>query len=224
MEDKPDTRQSRFMGTPQHELGLRDTALLIIDMQYLDAHLDYGICRHARDAGEDLAYYDQRLKLAVPNIADLLAAFRIRKMEVIYSHIASLTPDGRDRSLSHKKAGIHAPPGSREAQILEEIAPVSGEIVLSKTVASVFAGTMIDYVLRNIGISTIVLAGVLTSGCVYSAMHDAYNRNYNVVLVEDACADLDREFHKNSIDVFRVAAMVTSTRGLIERLPVGTGA
>ena len=219
MEGQADARQSRFMGTPTHEIGLQDTALLVIDMQYLDAHIDYGLCRRARDAGEDISYYRDRLQLVVPNIAELLAAFRARKMEVIYSHIASLTPDGRDRSRSHKKAGLHAPLGTREAQILDEIAPIDGEIVLPKTVSSVFVGTTIDYVLHNIGISTLVLTGVLTSGCVYSAMHDAYNRNYNIVLVEDACADLDREFHQTSIDVFRVAAMVTSTQDLLKALP-----
>jgi nicotinamidase-related amidase len=216
-----DARQSRFLGTPQHELGLRDTALLVVDMQYLDAHLEYGLCRRAREAGEDLTYYAGRLQTVTSNIERLLTAFRARGMEVLYSRIASLTPDGRDRSLAHKVAGIHAPPGSRESMILEEIAPAADEIVFSKTVSSVFVGTNIDYVLRNIGIDTLVVTGVVTSGCVEAAVRDAFDRNYKIVLVEDACADLVQEFHQTAIDVLRLAAMVVNTGAVLAALPKG---
>ena len=218
MDHGPDARQSRFIGAPQHDFPTRNTALLVIDMQYFDAHLDFGLCRRARDAGEDLSYYDQRLKTVIPNIAELLTAFRAREMEVIYTHIASLTPDGRDRSAAHKLLGFHAPPGSRESQILDEIAPLDGEIILSKTVGNVFAGTNIDYVLRNIGITTLVMTGVLTSGCVNAALISAFDHNYKVVVVEDACADLVQEFHETSIDLMRVGAMVTSTLEVIRAI------
>ncbi|HBY96775.1 MAG: cysteine hydrolase [Ardenticatenaceae bacterium] len=219
MDGGADAHQSRFLGSPRHQPGLHDTALLVTDMQYLDAHPDYGLCRRMRDAGADLSYYNHRLQLATANIARLLAAFRARHMEVIYSRIESLTSDGRDRSLAHKTAGIHAPPGSRESMILEAITPADGEIVLSKTASSVFVGTIIDYVLRNIGISVLVVTGVVTSGCVEAAVRDAFDRNYKIVLVEDACADLVQAFHETAIDVLRLAAMVTTTKALIASLP-----
>ncbi len=219
MDSGSDARQSRFLGTPEHSLHREETALLVVDMQYLDAHPDYGFCRQAREAGEDLAYYESRLKTATANLQKLLAAFREHRMEVIYTRIASLTQNGRDRSLAHKTVNIHAPPGSRESMILEEIAPLGDEIVFSKTVSSVFAGTNIDYVLRNIGIKTLVATGVLTSGCVNAAILDAFDRNYNIVLVEDACADLVEDFHKTTIDILRVAAMTVGTHELIEKLP-----
>jgi nicotinamidase-related amidase len=219
LNDGAGARQARFLGSPRHELGLRDTALLVVDMDYLDAHLEYGLCRRARQCGEDLSYYAARLDVIGSNIVRLLAAFRARGMEVMFSRVASLTLDGRDRSLAHKTAGIHAPPGSHESEILEGIAPLDGEIVFSKTVSSVFVGTNIDYVLRNIGIRTLVVTGVVTSGCVEAAVRDAFDRNYQVVLVEDACADMAEAFHRTAIEVLRLAAEVVTTNRVVQSLP-----
>jgi nicotinamidase-related amidase len=210
--------QSEFYGSPSHQYALGDTALLIVDMDYLDTHPAYGVCRRAREAGADIAYYQSRIALAVANTAKLLEAFRARRMEVIFSRIMCLTGDGRDRSSAHKNAGILSLPGSREAMILEEIAPRDGELLFSKTVSSVFVGTNIEYVLRNVGIRTLVVTGVLTSGCVEAAVRDAFDRNYQVILVEDACADLVRSFHENAVQVLRVAAVVTTTKEVLRAL------
>lgn len=172
-----------------------NTALLVIDMQYEDAHADYGLCARFKTRGEEEAvqYYVDRLALVVSNTQRLLAAFRDRGMQVIYTRIESLTKDGRDRSLEHKSLGIHCPPGSREAQILEGIAPQDDDIVLSKTCGSVFNGTMIDYVLRNMGIQNLVVVGVVTSGCVEVTVRDAADRSYGVIVVDDACATWTEE-------------------------------
>ena len=185
------------------ELGItrENTALLIIDMQYEDAHADYGLCARFKARGEEegVQYYLGRLALIVPNIQKLLAAFRERSMQVIYTNIESLTKDGRDRSQEHKGLGIHVSPGSREAQILEAIAPNDDEIVLSKTCGSVFNGTVIDYVLRNIGIRNLVVVGVVTSGCVEITVRDAADRSYGVIVVEDACATWTEEMQAASM-------------------------
>ena len=188
-------------------------------MQYLDAHPGFGCCRQALEAGEDLAYYEARLKTATGNLQKLLAAFRERGIVVIYIRIASLTQDGRYRSMAHKTLHIHAPPGSRESMILDEIAHQGDEIVFAKTVSSVFAGTNIDYVLRRIEIKTLVATGVLTSGCVNAAVLDAFDRNHNIVLVEDACADLVEEFHETTSGILRVATMTVGTDELIKNPP-----
>ncbi len=180
----------RHRRLPELLITHENTALLIIDMQYEDAHPDYGLCARFKTRGEQEAvqYYVNRLALIVPSIQRLLAAFRDRGMQVIYTRIESLTKDGRDRSLEHKSLGIHCSPGSKEAQVLGEIAPKDDEIVLSKTCGSVFNGTMIDYVLRNIGIQNLIVVGVVTSGCVEVTVRDAADRSYGVIVVEDACA------------------------------------
>jgi nicotinamidase-related amidase len=191
----------RHKKLPELRITRENTALLIIDMQYEDAHPDYGLCARFKTRGEQEAvkYYTDHLATIVPNTQRLLAAFRDRGMEVIYTRIESLTKDGRDRSLEHKSLGIHSFPGSKEAQVLEEIAPRADEIVLSKTCGSVFNGTMIDYILRNIGIQNLVVVGVVLSGCVEVTVRDAADRSYGVIVVEDACATWTEEMHGASI-------------------------
>jgi nicotinamidase-related amidase len=191
-------------------------------MQYGDAHRDFGHLRRMVERGDGAAieYYASRLEtLVIPNIRRLLTAFRGAGMEVIHTHIQSLTRDGRDRSLQHKSLGIHHPPGSREAQILEEVAPRGDEIVLTKTCGGVFNGTRLDYVLRNLGIRTLVIAGVVTSGCVELAVRDASDRGFAVVVVDDATATWLPEMQASAERAMReIYAKVKSTDEVIQRV------
>jgi nicotinamidase-related amidase len=202
-----DTTSSDSLGimrfTPQAVVHLdrQETALLIVDMQYYDAHPDYGVCLKAKQEGreEEARYYVQQLGRIVPTIRRLQDSFRAKGMEVIHIRIASLTRDGRDRSRKHKEGGVLVPPDSKEAQILEELQPVGDEIVISKTDGAVFPSTNIDYVLRNLGIKQLVIVGVVTHGCVEDAVRGAVARNYSVVLVEDACASYTEAMHRNAL-------------------------
>ncbi|HET7055688.1 MAG TPA: isochorismatase family cysteine hydrolase, partial [Thermomicrobiales bacterium] len=167
------------------------SALLIIDVQYLDAHPDYGTLAHARELGlsDSYTYYTERLQdLVIPNIQRLQASFRQHGMEVVHVHIESLTTSGRERGWLYRTLAIGAPRGSREAEILPEVAPVGDELVIAKTSSSPFNSTNIDVMLRNLGIEQLVLVGVMTSGCVESTARDAADRGYDVILVTDACA------------------------------------
>lgn len=184
---------------------LTGAALLVVDMQYADAHPEHGICQDLKDRGllEEYEYYRTRLRSIVPNIQSLLAAFRAEGMPVFHSVIRSLLPGGEDRCRRHKKIGLHVPPGSKEGEVLEELAPLAGEPVLAKTTASVFNSTTLDRVLRNIGCDTLVVAGVVTNGCIESTVRDAADLSYNVVLVEDACGALTPELHEASLRTLR---------------------
>src|ERR687895_759953 len=92
------------------ELRRGDTALIVVDMQYLDADWGSGAVLEARRAGfeQELTYYRDRLELIVPNIRRLQDACRAKGIEVIHTKIASLTADGRDRFPVHKELGYHA--------------------------------------------------------------------------------------------------------------------
>lgn len=225
MPNKVDDRLlHRHNRLPEPDIRLDNTALLVIDMQYGDAHPDYGTLRRMRERGdgEVIAYYLERLqKLVIPNIRRLQDACRERGIEVIHTCIRSLTQDGRDRSLEHKNLGIHHPPGSRESEILEELAPVGDEIVLTKTCGGVFNGTNIEYVLRNLGIEQLIVAGVITSGCVEVAVRDASDRSFSVLLVSDACASWSADMEAAAIRAMcEIYAKVENTDQVIEWLPV----
>ena len=79
--------------------------------------------------------------------------------------------------------------------MLGAIAPAEDEIVLSRSSSSVFISTNIDYVLRNLGVRSLIIAGVLTDQCIDSAVRDACDLGYLVTVPTDACATLTAERH-----------------------------
>jgi len=206
---------------PEVHLKRKNTALLIVDMQYLDAHKDYGIFLNARNKGVEKAmdYYRNRLGIIVPNIAKLQKAFRAKNIEVIQTKIASLTLDGRERSKGHKDKKIFAAKGSKEAEILKELKPLENEIVLPKTASGVFNATAIDQILRNLRIESLVITGVVTNNCVENAVRDACDRGYAVIVVEDGCAAVTEELHLAALRAMRDHfAKVKSTAEVIRLL------
>jgi nicotinamidase-related amidase len=213
--DRSGRLRHRYGVLPDPELRAGDTALLVIDLQYGDAHADYGVLRRMRERGDEeiAAYYIDRLEtLVIPNVRRLQDVCREAGIEVIHTKIESLTEDGRDRSLEHKRLNIHHPPGSIDARFREEVAPQGDEIVLTKTCGGVFNGTNIEYVLRNLGIANLIVAGVITSGCVEVAVCDAADRGFSVTLAEDACSSWSEEMENAAIRAMsEIYAKVLST-------------
>jgi nicotinamidase-related amidase len=191
---------------PDPELGGPQTALLIIDMQYHGASREDGLIKKRLAEGntDAVAYVLDRIEgTTVPSIQRLQSAFRAAHMEVVHVKTQSLTKDGRDRGPAAKRHGTHMPPGTRSADILDEIAPAGDEIVISKTCSGVFNCTNIDYVLRNVGISTLVIGGMVTGSCVDLAARDAADRGYFVVVAEDATASWSAEMQAQAIENLR---------------------
>lgn len=197
-----------------------DTALLCIDIQYLDAAEGYGVFREPDKSGvpeEGRRYYFDRLKQTViPNTQKLQNAFREHKLEVVHTRIKSLTKDGRDRSEGHKRLKLLAPPGSKEAEFLDEIAPIDDEIVIDKTASGVFPSTNLHYVLRNMGINALFVLGVYTNECVESTVRYACDLGYFVTIISDACATVTPELHNASLATLkdRYARVITTEQAL----------
>ena len=197
------------------------SALLFIDVQNFGAHRQGaefdGLS--AAEIDEKYGYYFARLEtVALPNMRRLQAACRAAGVEVMYTVIESLTQDGRDRSLDYKITGFHVPKGSWDAKVLGAIAPEGDEIVVPKTSSSVFISTNIDYVLRNLGVRQLVIAGLLTDQCVESAVRDACDLGYLVTLVSDACATHSQERHDNTLRAIRGYCRQRTTDELLAEL------
>lgn len=207
---------------PDPDLAGRQTALVIIDMQYHGASRDHGLIgKRIADGDTDaVAYVIDRLeRTVVPNIRRLQASFRGAGMEVVHVKTQSLTADGRDRGPAAKRHGTHVRPGTRSADILDEIAPLADEIVISKTCSGVFNCTNIDYVLRNMSVSTLVITGMVTGSCIDLAARDAADRGFFVVIAEDATASWTAEMQAQSIDDLRDrAAKVMTTDEIVGRI------
>jgi ureidoacrylate peracid hydrolase len=177
-------------------------ALLIIDMQYLDAHPDGWMGRLAREKGKEdlLKYRFEAIADIISNIQKLQQTCRAAGIEVIHVRIAFLTRDARDGIPALASRGACTPYDGREAEILEELRPVGDEIVINKTSSGAFNSTAIDQILRNLGIEHLLVTGVVTNGCVELTARDAADRGYWVTLVSDGCAASTPELHANAIE------------------------
>lgn len=182
-------------------------ALLVIDVQN-------GSCNatHAASLPEFHAAATGRV---IPNIVRLLAAFRAARLEVIHMVIENLTHDGRDRSLDYKLSGFFYAKGSSEAQPLAEVAPVGDEIALPKTSSSVFNSTMLDYLLRNIGIEDVFVVGFLTDQCVDHAVKDGADRGYYMSCVHDACMAESEARHAAALECFKGYCRMLDTEAVL---------
>ena len=200
---------------------LDDVALLVIDVQYYCASPGEGENSHfsRSDIPPDKRYFFERLESTVlPSIAALQEELRSAGCEVIFSTIESLTRDGRDRGIDHKISDIHVPRGSRDAKVLEEVQPLEDEICLPKTTSSVFSSTTIDYVLRSLEVKRLIVTGLLTDQCVVSAVRDACDRGFLVIVPEDCCATYTRERHDWALALSSGYCRLTDSSTLIEEI------
>ena len=203
------------------EIDPRHAALLIIDMQNYTARRDGGEYRDLseQEIEERFGFFFRMLDdTALPNLRRLLTACRRGRIEVLYTIIESLTEDGRDRSLDYKISGLHVPKGSWDARVIEAIAPAEDEIVIPKTSSSPFLSTNIDYVLRNLGVRSLIIAGILTDQCIDSAARDACDLGYLVTIATDACATHSRERHEWSLRNNRGYARQRTTAELVAEI------
>ena len=184
------------------------TALLIMDLQYYFAMPKIG--QHLTTDVEDKPYYFERIKqVVVPNIQDLQ---RNASIEIIYSVVESATLNGRERSSAHKAAGFHVPKGSFEGKVLDSISPRENEIVIPRTAISVFGTTGLDFVLRNLGIRHLVVAGVSTLGSLSAAVRDASDRGYVVSVIADGIVFENQNMHHQFLqEVSQYGVHVIST-------------
>ena len=113
-------------------------------------------------------------------------------------------------------------PDRPDAAVLPAIAPLDDEILLPKTASSVFNATHIDYVLRNLGVEHLAIAGVLTEQCVESAVRDACDRGYRVTLVTDACTSITAQRHANALLTTAGYCRQLITAELLAELPPTT--
>ena len=129
-----------------------------------------------------------------------------------------MTADGRDRSLDYKITGFHVPRGSPDAHMVDELAPAGDEMIFPKTSSSVFISTNIDYVLRNLGVKYLIIAGCLTDQCIDSAVRDACDLGYLVTVPVDAVVTQSQERHDWSLRNNRGYCRQRTTQELLEEI------
>jgi nicotinamidase-related amidase len=154
----------------------------------------------------------------VANAARLADAFRKNGMPVFLVRVAALGPD-RLSPLADEK---WQPPANLPAdwsEIVEELGPRPGDIVIGKKQWGAFYGTDLDLQLRRRGLKTIVLCGIATNYGVESTARFAYEYGYQQIFAEDAMASLAPEMHAASVNfVLKRLGRVRSTDEIVAAL------
>ncbi len=177
-------------------ISRKDTALLIIDMQ--NSFLS------ARGSMAAIGLPPAELQPALAGCVKLADAARAAGVPVIYTRYVYL-PDYSDAGLlptelvpAMREVNALAA-GSWDAEIVPELTPQPGDLVIDKSRPSAFYGTRLEPVLTSRGIRSLVIAGVTTNICVETTARDAGQRDYRVHVVRDATAEFDPARHEHAL-------------------------
>jgi len=189
------------------DLDWSATALLIIDMQR--DFLEPG------GFGETLGNDVSQLARAVQPIANVLAAARAMGLLVIHTREGHL-PDLSDappakvaRGAPRLRIGDPGPMGRilirGEAghDIIPELYPQPGEIVIDKPGKGAFYATSLGDVLQRHGIANLLVCGVTTEVCVNTTVREANDRGYRCVVIADGCASYFPDFHRAGLAMIK---------------------
>ena len=181
------------------------TALIIIDMQRDFCHPGGYVASMGYDVSPVLKI--------VPNIVRLRERVRswgglvVHTREGHRSDLSDVSPHKLWRSKNGgAQIGDEGPMGRLLIrgepgwEIISELEPGEGEIVIDKIGYSAFWGTDLEPILRQRSISKLLLAGVTTDVCVHSTLRGAVDRGYECLLVSDACASTKMENHQAALD------------------------
>ena len=162
----------------------------------------------------DLSYFLKRVKTRViPSIARLLALFRGQGIRVVHVWCASSSADLSDmppakakwiRRLEEKAGHELYRSWQPETQIVEELAPRQGEVVVMKRLACSFWKTELEFILRNAGVETLIMTGVNTNGCLFETCVSGSNLGFQQVLVSDATAAFHPDLEQFVFEMFPV--------------------
>lgn len=165
--------------------------------------------------GEALGNDVTRLQAIVPTLKRLLDAFRDRHLPIIHTleghqpDLSDCPPAKLNRGKGNLKIGDVGPlgrilvlgePGN---EIIPELAPLPGEIVITKPGKGAFYHTNLESILRDKGITHLMFSGVTTEVCVQTTMREANDRGFECLLIEDATESYFPEFKQATIEMIR---------------------
>jgi nicotinamidase-related amidase len=135
---------------------------------------------------------------AVSPAAALARAFRAHDLPVVLVNVTGRPPGRTDAG--RRGPGSSGVLSADWADIIDELDRQPGDHLITKRRRSAFHDTGLDTLLRDLGVTQVVLAGVSTSSGVESTARSASDHGYHVVLVTDAMADPDPDSHRHSLE------------------------
>jgi len=178
-------------------IGMKKEALLVIDMLN-----DFVL------PGAPLEVPDTRR--IIKNIQEEVDRARAAGRPVIYVCDAH-APD--DREFAKFGWPAHSVRGSKGAEVIDELAPGPGDMVVRKNTYSGFYQTRLDDVLKLLGVDSLRLTGCVTHICIMITASDAVLRDYRVTVVEDGVAGIAQEDHEAALRIMKNVMGVMLVKG-----------
>ncbi|EFL12591.1 pyrimidine utilization protein B [Streptomyces sp. AA4] len=208
-----------------------DSALVIIDMQryYLDPAGPIGTRLRAEFPRLFAEFYRAAQETVIPNLHRILTLYRAADLPIVHVTTGAqrldrgdLLPHIRRRFEDSTGAAVAATgldPVSTWREVVAELAPRPGEVVLNKVTRSAFTSTGLDSTLRSLQVRSLLLGGIASDGCVHLTALDASDRGYWTYVLADASAAFDPAMHRSAVEHFhRLWGTAVTTDEVADRL------
>lgn len=168
------------------------------------------------------------LRAIVPTVRKLIDSFRAAGLTIVHTKechrpdLSDCPPAKRDRGKPSLRIGDLGPmgriliAGEPGSDILPELAPLDGEIVIEKPGKGAFHATKLQEVLAARGITHLVFAGVTTEVCVQTTMREANDRGYTCLLAEDATESYFPRFKQATLEMIRAQGAVVGWSATVD--------
>ena len=205
------------------------TALIVVDLQQAFVQPD-GRFPELMGLLVPEAVDEYRRRIAeevVPNARRLIATFHDAQLPIAFTGAGTLSGDGSDLAgwlrafddVARQVIGKPVWPSVRDPDwgMDRSIAEKIDGIIVEKTTADPFISTDLEVRLRGLDVNTVVVCGLTTDVCVASTARGAADRNFETVVVEDACTTLSAQLHHASLDIIGLAfGRIASTAQIVE--------
>jgi nicotinamidase-related amidase len=142
--------------------------------------------------------YQALAQAIIPRLERLIAAARRAGVLVVYATDAHTAADAE-----LKKWPPHAMKGTKLAEVVPQLAPQPGDLVIEKQTYSPFVSSNLDAELRARGIDRLYITGLHTDCCARHTSGDAFQKGYDLVWVTDALAAFTEEAHRQGLEYFK---------------------